>query len=93
MFKVSNEEIVYWMLQFFNLEGVDIFPAAAAAVAGLRKAIDEGKVQADETIMLNITGGGMLEATAKGFVQKEPDLILSPELSEDDIIMAVDTLF
>ncbi|MDT3356919.1 MAG: cysteate synthase [Bacteroidota bacterium] len=93
MFKVSNEEIVYWMLQFFNLEGVDIFPAAAATVAGLRKAIDEGKVQADETIMLNITGGGMLEATAKGFVQKEPDLILSPELSEDDIIMAVDTLF
>ena len=93
MFKVSNEEIVYWMLQFFNLEGVDIFPAAAAAVAGLRKAIDEGKVQADETIMLNITGGGMLEATTKGFVQKEPDLILSPELSEEDIIMAVDTLF
>ncbi len=93
MFKVSNEEIVYWMLQFFNLEGVDIFPAAAAAVAGLHKAIDEGKVQTDETIMLNITGGGMLEATAKGFVQKEPDLILSPKLSEEDIIMAVDTLF
>ena len=93
MFKVSNEEIVYWMLQFFNLEGVDIFPAAAAAVAGLHKAIAEGKVQTDETIMLNITGGGMLEATAKGFVQKEPDLILSPKLSEEDIIMAVDTLF
>jgi len=93
MFKVSNEEIVYWMLQFFNLEGVDIFPAAAAAVAGLSQAIKEGKVKADETIMLNITGGGMLAATSKGFIHKEPDLVLSPELDEKEIILAVDRLF
>lgn len=93
MFKVTNEEIVYWMLQFFNLEGVDIFPAAAAAVAGLSKAVEEGKVTKDETIMLNITGGGMLNATKKGFVHKEPDLVLSPELNEEEIIMAIDRLF
>ncbi|MBQ3916963.1 MAG: pyridoxal-phosphate dependent enzyme, partial [Bacteroidales bacterium] len=93
MFKVTNEEIVYWMLQFFNLEGVDIFPAAAAAVAGLSKAVEEGKVTKDETIMLNITGGGMLNATKKGFVHKEPDLVLSPELNEEEIMMAIDRLF
>ncbi len=93
MFKVTNEEIVYWMLQFFNLEGVDIFPAAAAAVAGLSKAVEEGKVTKDEAIMLNITGGGMLNATKKGFVHKEPDLVLSPELNEEEIIMAIDRLF
>lgn len=93
MFKISNDEIVYWMLQFFQSEGVDIFPASAAAVASLAKALEEGKVQKDETVMLNITGGGMLNATRKGFTLKEPDLVLSPELSAEEIIMAVDKLF
>lgn len=93
MFKINNDEIVYWMLQFFQSEGVDIFPASAAAVASLAKALEEAKVQKDETVMLNITGGGMLNATRKGFTLKEPDLILSPELSAEEIIMAVDKLF
>ena len=93
MFKINNDEIVYWMLQFFQSEDVDIFPASAAAVASLAKALEEGKVQKDETVMLNITGGGMLNATRKGFTLKEPDLVLSPELSAEEIIMAVDKLF
>ena len=93
MFKINNDEIVYWMLQFFQSEGVDIIPASAAAVASLAKALEEGKVQKDETVMLNITGGGMLNATRKGFTLKEPDLVLSPELSAEEIIMAVDKLF
>ncbi len=93
MFKITNDEIVYWMLQFFQLEGVDIFPAAAAAVVSLVKALEEGKVSASDTVMLNITGGGMLNATRKGFTLKEPDLVLSPELPAEEIIMAVDRLF
>ena len=93
MYKITNDEIVYWMLQFFNLEGVDIFPAAASAVAALSKALEEGKVGKDETVMLNITGGGMLNATRKGFTFKQPDLVLSPDLPAEEIIMAVDQLF
>ena len=93
MFKITNDEIVYWMLQFFQLEGVDIFPAAAAAVVSLVKALEEGKVSANDTVMLNITGGGMLNATRKGFTLKEPDLVLSPDLPAEEIIMAVDKLF
>ena len=93
MFKVTNDEIVYWMLQVFNQEGIDIFPAAACAVAGVRKALDEGKIRKDEYIMLNITGGGMLNATKKGYVLKKPDLVLSPDLPEEEIIAAVDRLF
>ena len=92
MFKVDNNDIVYWMLQFFNKEGIDIFPAAAAAVAGLKKALDEGKVDKDETVMLNISGGGMLKATQKGFFLKKPDLVLSPDLPFEDIISQVDKL-
>ena len=93
MFRITNDEIVYWMLQFFQLEGVDIFPAAAAAVVSLVKALEEGKVSATDTVMLNITGGGMLNATRKGFTLKEPDLVLNPELPAEEIIMAVDKLF
>lgn len=47
----------------------------------------------DETIMLNVTGGGMLSATGKGFILKEPDLVLSPELPAEEIIAAIDKLF
>ena len=93
MFKVTNDEIVYWMLQFVYKEGVDIFPAAAAAVASVKQALDEGKISRDETVMLNVTGGGKLNATEKGFCWKEPDLVLSPDLPAEEIISAVDKLF
>lgn len=93
MFAVTNDEIVYWMLQFFNKEGVDIFPAAAAAVASLHQALEEGIVKKDEVIMLNITGGGMLNATRTGFTMRKPDLVLSPELPDEDIISSVEKLF
>ncbi len=43
---------------FEELEGVDIHPAAAVATASLIKAVADGKVEKDATIMLNITGGG-----------------------------------
>ena len=93
MFKVTNEEIIYWMLQFYNKEGIDIFPAAASAVASVDKALKEGKISASDTVMLNITGGGYLHATGKGFVLKEPDLVLSPDLPAEEIISAVDRLY
>ena len=92
-FKVTNDEIVYWMLQFYNKEGYDIFPAAASAVTALKKALDEGTVKRDETVMLNITGAGMLNATSKGFELKKPDLVLSTELSAEEVISSVDKLF
>ena len=92
-YKVSNDDIVYWILQFFNKEGYDIFPAAASAVAALKKALDEGAVGKEETVMLNITGAGMLNATCVGFELKEPDLVLSTDLSAEEVISSVERLF
>ena len=43
--------------------------------------------------MLNITGGGSLQAMGKGYHLLEPELVLSPELSADEIISKVDSLF
>ena len=93
MYLANNDEIVKAILQFFKKEGVDIFPAAACAVACLAKAVENGDVKKDEVIMLNITGGGMLNATNHGCVKKEPDLILSQDLPAEEIIAAVDKLF
>lgn len=92
-FKVTNDDIVYWLLQFANKEGYDIFPASAATVASLKQALDAGIVKKDETVMLNITGAGMALATCKGFERKTADLILGTELSAEEVIASVDKLF
>ena len=43
---------------FADLEGIDIEPAAAVAVACLRDAVADGTVPRDAKVLLNITGGG-----------------------------------
>jgi len=89
MFCATNDDIMYWLLRFRNCEGYDLLPASCTAVAALAQAVKEGKVGRDECIMLNCTGGGTLASMAKGYVLKEPDLILSPDLSSDEIIDSV----
>lgn len=92
-FLASNDDIIYWILQFRNLEGYDIFPAAACAVHALSCALTEGKVRRDEMVMLNVTGGGSLAAMSKGYFVKEPDLVISPDSPADEIIARVQDLF
>ena len=43
--------------------------------------------------MLNCTGGGTLGALSRGFVLKEPDLVLSPDLPAEEVVRAVSALF
>lgn len=92
-FIADNNDIMYWMIQYRNLEGYELLPAACVAVTALAKAIEEGKVRKDEYIMLNCTGGGTLAAMSKGFIFKEPDLILSPDLPAEEIINKINKLF
>jgi cysteate synthase len=93
MYAANNDQIVNAILQFFKFEGVDIFPAAACAVACLKQAVEKGDVKPDEVIMLNITGGGMLNATNHGLIKREPDLVLSQDLPVEEIVAAVNGLF
>ena len=39
VFLASNDEIMYWLLQFRNLEGYDLLPAACVAVSSLAQAV------------------------------------------------------
>ena len=89
----SNNDIIYWLLQFRNREGYDLLPASCVAVTALAKAVQEGAVKKDEYIMLNCTGGGVLGAMARGFTLKEPDLVLSPDLPAEEIVSRVSALF
>lgn len=91
----TNEDIIRISELFEKTEGIDIHPAAAIAIAGLEHAIAAGKVLKDETIMLNITGGGekLFKKTHEVFYKK-PDLILHPEKEDkNDIINTVEHLF
>ena len=47
----------------------------------------------DDYIMLNCTGGGTLGAMSHGFIHKEPDLVLSPDLPAEEVVKAVKDLF
>ena len=58
MYGVTNREVFESMELFSNLEGVDIVAAAGVAVGALRQAVSRKVVKKEETILLNITGGG-----------------------------------
>ena len=92
-FLAGNDDIMYWMLQFRNLEGYEPLPAAACAVAALAKAVADGSVRKDEVIMLNATGGGTLAAIRKGFIYKNIDMVIDPSLPAEEVVAEVDSLF
>ena len=91
---VTNQELAAACDLFEKLEGIDIHPAAGVAVESLRKAVESGKVKKDETIMLNITGGG--EKRFKGehnWVNVQPHLVMDASTPAQEVIAAVDKLF
>ena len=92
-YTATNEDIIIWLLKVLALEGYDIFPASATAVASLAKAVKEGKVKKDDTIMLNITGCGLINSQREGYQFKKPDLVIDPDLDTAEIIRQVNELF
>ncbi|MDE5578519.1 MAG: cysteate synthase [Alistipes sp.] len=79
---------------FEELEGVDIHPAPSVAVATLIKAVADGKVEKDATVMLNITGGGeQLFKQGKELCCLEPSLVFPLDPSADEVVAKVEALF
>jgi len=58
MYSVTNELADQAGKMFEETEGIDLAPAAQVAAAALIDAARTGAVSADDTILLNITGGG-----------------------------------
>ena len=79
---------------FKELEGIDIHPAPAVALASLIKMIESGSVDRDACIMLNITGAGE-EAAKKNreLFYLKPVKTFALNATIDDVVNYVETLF
>ena len=79
---------------FEELEGVDIHPAAAVATATLIKAVQDGKVEKDATIMLNITGAGeQAFKSSHDVFELKPAKLFSLKATAEEVIEAVEEMF
>ncbi|MET9700744.1 cysteate synthase [Streptomyces sp. NPDC006529] len=61
---VDNAEAAAAGRLFAAVEGNDIEPAAAVALAGLRQAVAAGRIRPDESVLLHVTGGGRARRAA-----------------------------
>lgn len=55
---ITNRQAEEASKLFQEAEGIDILPAASVAVAALVHSIEQGRLDANERVLLNITGGG-----------------------------------
>ena len=79
---------------FEELEGIDIHPAAAVATASLLKAVQDGRVEKDATVMLNITGGGeRLFKRDKELWYLKPDHVFPLDVRPEEVAEKVEALF
>lgn len=79
---------------FQQLEGIDIHPAAAVATATLIKAVQDGKIDPEATVMLNITGAGEERFKSEHDVYTlEPSKVFPLNVTEEVVIEAVEALF
>ena len=58
MYGVTNDAVYAGMDLFLKTEGIDLVPASGVAVAVLKDAVRTGAIRKNETVLLNITGGG-----------------------------------
>jgi len=59
VYGITNQEAQAAQELFQETEEIDILPAAAVAVAALRRAVIFGDLKPQEQVLLNVTGGGM----------------------------------
>lgn len=79
--KVSDEEILSAIKELAVYTGIFAEPAAAAAYAGLKKCAESGRVRAEETIVMLITGTGLKDIPTASKAVTIPNSI-TPELKE-----------
>ncbi len=79
---------------FKELEGIDIHPAPAVALASLIKMVESGSIDKNACIMLNITGAGE-EAAKKNreLFYLKPIKTFSLNVTVDEVVNYVETLF
>ena len=88
IYPIENYQAQKGQHLFEELEGIDINPASAVAVASLIQAVKLGHVGSDETILLNITGGGK-ERLKRDMNLRPLEVSHSISVGEEDIEMKI----
>ncbi len=89
----TNEAAKIAVDMFSELEGIDIEPAAGVAVACLRKAAEQERLDKESVVLLNITGGGRLRLERDyPLIQAEPRLQLLRKSLTVDAVQQVTAL-
>lgn len=91
---VANAQARAAAVLFEELEGIDIDPAAAVAIAGLQAALAQGAINRDARILLHLTGGGRLASLALRPYSADVELVV-PHLPDgrERAAMKVSRLF
>ncbi len=89
-FSIPDREILEAQRLLLELEGIYCEPAGAAALAGLIRALDEGRVRRDETTVCLVTGHGFKDpdSISTHAVRNAPTCIVDDDL-EAQILRAV----
>ncbi|MBP2030780.1 cysteate synthase [Methanohalophilus levihalophilus] len=83
LYGISNAEAEEAKKLFEELEGIDVLNASSVAVAALIKAVHVGKINPDELVMLNITGGGVKRAMEElPITSLDIDITVSPDKND-----------
>ncbi len=90
----GNEEARNAAKLFRQTEGIDIHPAAAVATATLIDAAQNGTLEKDSIIMLNITGGGEERFKhEKQLYYLKPDVVFNYNPHPDEVEKEINALF
>jgi threonine synthase len=79
--RVSDDQILDAIPALARGVGVFAEPAAAAAYAGLVKAVDQGIVEADERVVVLSTGSGLKDIASVMKAVKERPPVVEPSLA------------
>ncbi len=58
MYGIENDAVYAGMETFLQAEGIDLVPASGVAVAALAEGVQRGAIKKNDSVLLNITGGG-----------------------------------
>lgn len=91
---VTNKEAGKAAELFQQLEGNDIHPAAAVAVASMIQAVKDNKIEPESIVMLNITGGGEQKyKNGKVLHYLTPSEVFGVNPSKEDVNISLKKIF
>ena len=85
MYGAGNAEVYAAMELFENTEAMDVVPASGVAIAALINAAERREIGKNDTVLLNITGGGEKRLMKDKTIHRVAPLVVSKNISNGEI--------